>query len=517
MLLIDFFDQGVRRGPTAPCLTEPGGRSLSYEECAGLSHRIANGLAAAGVAAGENVGLLGPNHLLTMVAILGTVRSPAVWLPVNARNALSENIHILKSGSCRFLFLHSIYAPHLAEIRAALPSLVGVICVDGDIDGAPGLETWAARQSPRPVVSGRLPDDVVAIRGTGGTTGIPKGVMVTHRIYETLFANFFASMPLDAAPVHLVVAPLTHAAGAVCFAACAYGGETIVLPDTDPGRILSAIERYRVSLLFMPPTLIYRLLDHPDLEKVDCRSLQYFIYSAAPMSTDKLQRALEVFGPVMVQGYGQAEAPFFCTCLNARDHVVGDDPAARKRLSSCGRASPFARVEVMDDDGRLLGANQRGELVISGNLVMKGYYRNPEATALALVDGWLHTGDIGYRDEAGYYFIVDRKKDMIISGGFNIYPSEIEQVLWGHPAVRDCAVIGVPDEVWGEAVKAVVELRAGAAASTDELMAYCRERLGGMKTPKSVEIWPELPRSAIGKVLKKNVREQFWQGRESRI
>src|SRR5690606_10124187 len=206
-------------------------------------------------------------------------------------------------------------------------------------------------------------DDVVAIRGTGGTTGIPKGVMVTHRIYETLIANFFASMPMTEPPVHLVVAPLTHAAGTVCFPAFAYGGTNVILGSTDPADILAAIERHKVSLLFLPPTVIYRLLDHPDLNRYDYSSLRYFIYPAAPMSTEKLQRAMAAFGNVMVQGYGQAEAPFFCTCLTPHDHLQAIESGALGRLASCGRASPFARVEIMDEEGRLCGPDTRGEVV----------------------------------------------------------------------------------------------------------------------------------------------------------
>jgi acyl-CoA synthetase (AMP-forming)/AMP-acid ligase II len=517
MQLIDFFDRGLRLRPSDPCLVSPDGPSLSYRQCAELSYRVANGLRAAGLGKGANVGLLGPNHLLTMVAVLGIVRSSSVWLPVNARNALAENIHILANGECEFLFLHSAHAADLPLLRASLPNLKQVVCIDMDLEDAPSLETWAAGQQAERMDVSQAPDDVVAIRGTGGTTGIPKGVLITHRIYEALLANFLASMPLTEAPVHLVVAPLTHAAGTVCFPTFAYGGSNVILSSTEPADILAAIERHKVSLLFLPPTVIYRLLDHPHLDRYDYSSLRYFIYSAAPMSTEKLQRAMATFGMVMVQGYGQAEAPFFCTCLTPHDHQQAIASGAVGRLASCGRASPFAQVEIMDDEGRLCGPNSRGEVVVRGNLVMKGYYKNPEATAQALAGGWLHTGDIGYRDEDGYFYIVDRKKDMIISGGFNIYPSEIEQVLWAHPSVQDCAVIGVPDANWGEAVKAVVELRPGASESAEALMSYCREQLGSFKAPKSIEIWDALPRSQVGKVLKRDIRERFWQGHERTI
>jgi acyl-CoA synthetase (AMP-forming)/AMP-acid ligase II len=518
MQLIDFFDRGASLGSDAPCLIEPGGRTLSYGEVQVLTHRIANGLHAAGIGAQRQVGLLTANHLLTMVAVLGIVRSNGVWLPVNARNSAEENVNILARGGCEFLFIHSSFEDQLQLLRAAMPALRGVICIDRALDGVPALEDWASQQSPAPVRSDAGPDDVVAIRGTGGTTGLPKGVLVTHRIYAAMMANWFAAMPVTGMPVHLAVAPLTHAAGAVCFMTMAYGGCTVVLGSADPGAILNAIERYRVTQLFLPPTVIYKLLAYPALRAHDYRSLRYFIYSAAPMSVEKLHTALEVFGPVMVQCYGQAEAPFICTCLTPDDHaLILADPALHPRLASCGRASPFVRVGVMDPQGRLLGPGERGELVVQGDIVMKGYYNDPVKTAEALQGGWLHTGDVGFMDAHGYFYIVDRLKDLIVSGGFNISPGEIEQVLWTLPAVSDCAVIGVPDAVWGEAVKAVVELKPGASLDEAQALALCRERLGGMKAPKTLEIWPQLPRSAVGKVLKREIRERFWVGHARRV
>ncbi|WP_151447481.1 AMP-binding protein [Lacisediminimonas profundi] len=518
MQLIDFFDRGVGYGGHAPCLIEPDGRTLSYGEVQVLSYRIANGLHAAGVGPDSQVGLLSGNHLLTFVAVLGIVRSSGVWLPVNARNSAEENVNILSRGDCEFLFIHSQFAPQLPLLRQAMPGLKGIVCIDRAIDGIPDLESWAASQDPAPCRSNAQAGDVVAIRGTGGTTGLPKGVMVTHRNYATMFANWYAAMPVQDTPVHLVVAPLTHAAGAVTFATMGYGGASVILPTAEPGAILSAIERYAVTQLFLPPTVIYKLLAHADIRRHDYSSLRYFVYSAAPMSVDRLREALDVFGPVMVQCYGQAEAPFVCTVMTAQDHGrIVDDPGLAHRLASCGRSSPFVRVAVMDPQGRLLGAGERGEIVVQGDLVMKGYFRDPEKTAETLRHGWLHTGDIGYQDDQGYYYIVDRMKDLIVSGGFNISPGEVEQVLWAHPSVNDCAVVGVPDAIWGEAVKAIVELKPGTQWDAEEALEFCRIRLGSMKAPKSIEVWEQLPRSQVGKVLKKDIREKYWVGRERRV
>ena len=518
MQLIDLFDRGAAYGASRPCLIEPGGCTLNYAQVQEMSHRIANGLHASGVTRESKVGLLSANHVLTFAAILGIVRSSGIWLPVNARNAPEENINILARGGCEFLFMHSQFAEQLPLLRAAMPALKGVICIDADLPDAPSLQAWAASQRSQLYRSDDQIEDIVAIRGTGGTTGLPKGVLVSHRNYLAMHANWYAAMPVRERPVHLVVAPLTHAAGWLCFATCGYGGANVILQSAEPAAIIEAIERYQVTQIFLPPTVIYKLLAHPDVRKGSYRSLRYFIYSAAPMSVDKLREALQVFGPVMVQAYGQAEAPFACTIMTADDHArILDDPALKHRLSSCGRASPFVRVEVMDSQGRLLQPGERGELVVQGDLVMKGYYQDPQKTAETLRHGWLHTGDVGYRDEDGYFYIVDRMKDLIISGGFNISPGEVEQVLWAHPAVKDCAVIGVPDSHWGEAVKAVVELKPGVPWNENEALAFCRERLGGMKAPKTIEAWEQLPRSTVGKVLKREIRERYWTGQERRV
>jgi acyl-CoA synthetase (AMP-forming)/AMP-acid ligase II len=344
---------------------------------------------------------------------------------------------------------------------------------------------------------------------TGGTTGRPKGVMLTHRNIETYVASHLACMPAAGIPVYLAAAPMTHAAGIICIAMMALGGTTVVIAAPRPPAVLAAIQEYRVTDLFLPPTVIYMLLEQ-DLAAHDLSSLRHLMYGGAPMSTQKLQQALHAFGRVMVQIFGQAEAPMLCTFLAPADHFAGNDIAPADRLGSAGRPTPFVKLAIMSEDGVLLPLHERGEIVVRGGLVMKGYYKDSEATAQSRAHGWHHTGDIGYQDDQGYLHIIDRKKDMIISGGVNIYPVEIEQVLWAHPAVRDCAVIGVPDPKWGEAVKAVVELTAGSGATAEKLRDFCRERLGPVKAPKTVEIWDVLPRSSVGKVLKREIRAKYW-------
>jgi acyl-CoA synthetase (AMP-forming)/AMP-acid ligase II len=511
MRLIDYFDRGADLFPERHCLHD-GSRGWTYAEVRGATHRIANGLLKAGLAPGAKAAVYSPNHAMAYAALMGIVRAGLIWAPVNARNAVEENLFILDNTDVEFLFYHSSFAGYVAKIREACPRITTFLCIDD-----PAFEAWLARFEPMAPDLPDAPDDVAILISSGGTTGRPKGVQITNRAIETLNANFWACMPIEAPPVHLMVAPMTHAAGVCSFPLLPYGGTNIFMGTSDPGAILAAIERHKVTHIYMPPTLIYILLAHPDVGKYDYSSLRNLVYASAPMSVDKLVEAIDVFGPVLTQTYGQAEAAMICTFLSPRDHIEALEGNKRHRLASCGKATPLMRVEVMDDDGQLLPRGERGEIVVRGGLVMKGYYKNPQATAEVSTFGWHHTGDIGVIDDDGFVYIVDRKKDMIISGGFNVFPSEVEQVLWSHPAVQDCAVIGVPDDKWGEAVKAVVELKPGAKVEAVELIALAREKLGGVKTPKSVDFVATLPRSPVGKVLKKDLRATYWAGRERKI
>jgi len=511
MRLIDYFDRGADLYPDRHCLHD-GTRGWTYRDVRETTHRVARGLLAAGLAPGAKVAVYSPNHAMAYAALLGIQRAGLIWAPVNARNALEENLFILDNTDVEFLFYHSTFDASLARIRKECPKIKNVVCLD-----RPEFDQWLARHGGQAPDLPDAPDDVAILISSGGTTGRPKGVQITNRGIETMNSIFWACMPFDGRPVHLMVAPMTHAAGVCSFPMLPYGGTNIFMGTSDPGAILAAIEKHRVTHIYMPPTLIYILLAHPDVRKYDYSSLRNLVYASAPMSIDKLVEAIEVFGPVLTQTYGQAEAAMVCTFFSPKDHLEALKGNKRERLASCGKVAPLMRLEVMGDDGRILPRGERGEIVVRGGLVMKGYYKNPQATAEASTFGWHHTGDIGIIDEDGFVYIVDRKKDMIISGGFNVFPSEVEQVLWSHPAVQDCAVIGVPDDKWGEAVKAVVELKPGATATADELIALAKKKLGGVKAPKSVDFVAALPRSPVGKVLKKSLREPYWTGRERKI
>lgn len=511
MAIIDFFDRGWRINPTGIAYIQDE-RQYSFDEVGDFSCRIANQLLADGFAKGTRGAVWAGNDVTAWICTLGLWRANMTWIPINVRNASEENHYILDSFDCEIVFFQQAFGAQIDALRERLPKVQRWICLDGFHPGAQALADWTETvAATRPDVACDM-DDVVAVSPTGGTTGSPKGVMNTHRSLQAFIAHFMtaASYGGDEYPVNLAAAPITHTAGMLAVPCTARGGTVVVLTKPDPALLLGAIARHRVTELFLPPTVIYKLLDIPSIEKVDFASLRYFLYGAAPMSVEKLKRAIEVFGPVMMGGYGQTECPASISFLTPAEHFVLGRIAGDERLSSVGRPSPLVRVEIMNERGELLAQGETGEICVRGDLVMKGYYKAPEKTAETLVDGWLHTGDVGHLDAEGYLHITDRKKDMIISGGFNVYPSEVEQVIWAHPAVQDCAVIGVPDEKWGEAVKAVVELSPGQEVGADELIALCREKLGPVKSPKTIDFTAALPRSAAGKVLKKDLRAPYW-------
>ena len=512
MAIIDFFDRGWRINPTGIAYVQDD-VDHTFQAAGELSCRIANALLADGFAKETNGAVWAGNDVTAWICTLGLWRANLAWIPVDAHKTPEGNRDILDDFDCEIVFFQAAFAPVIDELRGTLPKVRRWVCIDGSVPGAVSLEDWIADQpSTDPAVAVDL-DDTVSLSSTGGTTGKPKGVMNTHRSIQTFVAHFMLALPYgaDEKPVNLAAAPMTHTAGVLTLPATAQGGTVVVVTSPKPDLLLEQLAKSRVTEFFLPPTVIYRLLELPGIEQVDFSSLKYFIYGAAPMSVEKLRKAIAVFGPVMAGAYGQTEAPASIAYLPPAEHFQHGEVGSKDRLSSAGRPGPLIRVEIMDDDNNILNIGETGEICVRGDLVMKGYYKAPELTAQAVVDGWLHTGDIGHLDADGYLHITDRKKDMIISGGFNVYPSEVEQVIWSHPKVQDCAVIGVPDADWGEAVKAVVELNPGETVTAEELIALCKSRLGSVRTPKTVDFVEALPRSTVGKVLKKDLRDSFWR------
>ena len=504
MRLVDYLDKGASLGSDAPCLTMAD-ITHSYAQVQSLTHRIARALNGSGITPGKHVAILSENDPMAFAAMLSISRAAAVWCPLNPRNEAGENGYILDNFDCAALILQSKFAGMIELLLPALPKLELVICLDAELPFAPSLEAWLDGVDDAPFHAEPV-SDLAMTPGTGGTTGNPKGVMLSNRNLETMTALALMGYPFEGRPVYLAMAPLTHAAGVMAFPIMALGGEIVIMPKADPTAFLALIAAHKVTHTFLPPTVIYMLLDHPDLATTDLSSLQCFWYGAAPISAARLEEAIGKFGPVMAQIFGQTEAPMLIAMLTPKDHFNPDGSIARHRLASAGRPSPLVQVGIMAADGSRLPPGERGEIVLRGSLVMMGYYKNPEATAEATRDGWHRTGDIGYLDEDNYLFIVDRAKDMIITGGFNVYSAEVEQALMRHPAVQDCAVFGLPDDKWGERVCAVVQLRAGQSTDPASLLAVVKADIGSVKTPKSLELWDDLPRSKVGKVLKKEIK-----------
>lgn len=515
MHLFDFFDKSAKADPDHLAVVYEGA-TLSYGDLRVASLKCANALRDTGLAPGARISTLMPNCPQFFVCQIGISRTPFVWLPLNARATIAENMQAALDFGTEWLFFHSAFAGYIDEMRRTLPSLKGMVCVDRALDGAPSLEQWIAPASAdeRPLSIDMM--DCTIIKTTGGSTGRPKGVMRTSLSLALMIADYQIALPYTERPVNLVVTPLTHAAGEVSLPIFAAGGTQVILPSTDPQQVLAAIERYKITTMFLPPTLVYTILIQPNLRDFDFSSLKYLMYGSAPMSVQKLKEAWAVFGPVLVQLYGLTEALSTLSIMTPAQHAEAFEVDIG-RLASCGRGGPFFVIEVIDSEGNLLPPREKGEIICRSLSLMKGYYANPTATADTIRDGWLMTGDIGFKDEAGYVYIVDRKKDVIISGAFNVYPGEVEQVISRHPAIKDCAVVGIPDEKWGEAVTAVVELKPGMSLDAAELIALCKQSLGSIKTPKNVIVWDTLPRSNVGKVLKKDVRAPFWVNQERAV
>ena len=519
MSFVRYLDHGARRNPDANCL-QMGALKMRYRDVQSLSHRIGNKLRSLGLGRGDHASVLSVNDIHAFVCLFGFSRAGVTWVPANPKLSPDDIQYQLDFFECKVVIYQRSFAAVIDELRPSLPGMKAYVCLDAELPNAPSLERWLADAQDTPLEVPIEAEDLAMIMPTGGTTGRSKGVSLSNRSLDTFVSTYmycFPYLPTEL-PVTLAAAPLTHAAGIFSLPTLIRGGHVVILAKADPVEMLDSIEREAITEFFLPPTVIYRMLDVPGVETRKLGSLRYFVYAAAPMSVEKLKQALRVFGPVMAQVFGQAEAPALCTYLSPKDHFEPDGSiGSDERLASCGYPTPLMQVRILDDDNREVADGERGEICVKGGLMMSGYYKKPDSTANTIIDGWLHTGDIGFKDPAGRVHICDRKKDMIISGGFNIYPQEIEQVLWAHPAVQECAVVGVPDADWGESVKAVVELNRGMSVTEAELLALCKKELGSLRTPKSVDFIDAIPRSPNGKVLKRELRDSYWTGQSRKV
>jgi fatty-acyl-CoA synthase len=503
--LTGYLDDGAAPNPSAPCVTLAG-VSLSYAFVQGLSWRIARALDRSGVRPGDKVAILSGTDPTAFCCVFGIARAGAVWCPVDPGGTAGEIRDLLDLADCTCLIHQAAFAPLVERIRPHLPQLATVVCLDGAPAGATPLARWLDGVPAEPWQAEPV-DDVVVVTATG-TPGRPKGVVLTGRNIATMTALTLSGYPFSGRPRYLALTPLTPVAGLLCFPVLALGGEIRLLPAADPTEFIHVVEEQRVTHAFLPPALVYLLLDDITLDTADLSSLQCLWYGAAPMSAARLEEAIERIGPVLGQLFGPPEAPLVLSTLAPAEHLRPDGSPAVERFASAGRPTPSTQVSIVDESGRALPPGGRGEVVVRGPLVMAGYYKDPAASREASRGGWHHTGDIGYLDEDGYLYIVDRAGDLITSAGVDVHSAEVEQALRTHPAVRDCAVVGLPHPEWGEQVTAVVQFHTSRAVAPAELREFAEDLLGA-KAPKQLLVWPELPRSGVGRVLKREVRERL--------
>ena len=511
MHLAHLLHRSAIQVPRRPLWISPD-VTINYSEGARRVNRIANWLLAHGTQR-DRVAILAANRFEHFEMYLAALNAGMTATPMSPKLHIDELTYMLEDSEPRFF----VFSPELADVASALRARHGCVKKWICMERVPGFNYYGdlveggTDEQPDVLIE---PDDVAWLFYTSGTTGKPKGCMETHRNLLNMVTGRLLGLQRHLTENDRMIhfAPMAHATTSVGLIHLAKGAAQVFpgLTKFDPPKVLEAIERFQATSTFMAPTMVQMLLEHPDLHRHNFKTLQSVQCGGAPLYAEVLRRAIEVFGPIFGQGYGQSEAPSGICGMHKSEYDLST-PEGLKRLGSVGRESMGVRVRIVDTGGREVGPNVAGEITVRGDLVFPGYWRRPAATDEVLRNGWLHTGDVGYRDEDGYLFITDRVKDMIISGGSNIYPREVEEVLLQHAAVSEACVIGVPDSVWGEAVHAVVILRPGAAVTETELIEFCRSRLASYKKPKAVEIAAELPKNSFGKVLKKEVKVRYWQ------
>lgn len=501
----DLILQGLRRWPGRTAMVDASGFSVTYAELEQRIWRFASVLRDTGLGQGDGIAQLAANRIDTFVTMAAVLANGMRYTPLHPMGSLEDQLFILEDAEIKALVVDVPYFSERGQQLKANPGNDLLFFSLGDTDFAEDLPALADRASADPGPLRAESNDIAWLTYTGGTTGEPKGVMLSQGAMAAKSLISMAEWQWPDEIRYLASAPISHAAGFLLIPTFLNGGTVYLAAGFDPDQVLDLVEKEKVNTLFLVPTMIYMLMDHPRTKEADLSSIESIIYASAPMSPTRLNEALQLFGPVMMQCYGQTEC-IHLTLLRKEDHTL-DRP---ERLASCGRPPAGIRMALLDKQGNEVNQGEVGEVCVRGQPVMQGYWKRPQQSLEALEGGWLHTGDLAYCDDEGFIFLVDRAKDMIISGGFNVYPKEIEDVLTTHPAVAMSAVIGIPDDKWGEKVLAVVVARTGQDVSAEELISLVKDKKGSIHAPKQVDFVDALPLTALGKTDKKALRARYW-------
>ncbi|MCB2191173.1 MAG: long-chain fatty acid--CoA ligase [Deltaproteobacteria bacterium] len=509
----DMLRRTAGRVPDKPALIM-GEDSLTYGQLNRRVNKLANALLGQGLAKGDRVAVLTNNCIEFFEIYLALCKSGGVLVPINNLLRLGELNKITAYMKPSKIIYHHDFQELVLEVMADNPSLESAICLGGD--PAPGHSAYEAlmaegsEDEPGVEVKG---EDLMSIFLTSGTTGRPKGALRTH--HQNCLNALSAAIEVGLKPDDrvLLLFPFYHVTFEDRFCHLLMGNTFVLRREGsfDPAQVLDLLSRHRITICQFVPTMISSMLENKDIETYDLSSLRLILYAAAPMPVELLKRAMGRFQCGFMQFYGQTETGPMTTILRPEDHIIEGTPEQVERLASCGRPVLMFDAKVVDENGKEVAPGEVGELVVRSEAAVGGYWDLPEESAQTMKDGWLHTGDYARKDNEGFIFIVDRKGDMIISGGKNIYPREIEEVLYQHPEVREAMVIGVPDPHWGESVKAIVVLKNGVKVEAQEIIEHCKQNLASYKKPKTVEFWDSLPKSPTGKLLKRVVRDKFLQ------
>lgn len=495
MFPIEFFWRAAASNSQRTAVIGPDG-SVSFGQLASSVRSMATALQAMDMSEGGRVGIGSSNSYEHLVALLATLASGKTWIPLNPRSGLPELRRIIEFTVPQILILDESMSSRLGEVPAKV-----IVLEEGGSRGFASLLKNHSGSAPKPVR--RSLSEVQAIKFTGGTTGTPKGVMQSCRAWNTMIASQIIAFRFNESERFLVSAPLTHGSSTYVLPILGMGGCLVFPDETRAGALLDAIEQHAITTLFVPPVLIQTMVAENATRGRSTASLRNVIYGAAPMSVQRIQEAMTAFGPVLATTYGQTEAPQIISYLSAAEL---SDP---QNMASVGKPSLLTAVAIDAGDATTTQAQVEGEILVRGDIVMNGYWQLPEKTSETIVDGWLHTGDIGLFDERGFLFLKGRKNDVIITGGFNVYPGDVESALMRHPAVLECAVVGIADDKWGEAVHAAVTLRPNFVVGSEELISFLKAEVGSVLAPKKIHFFEALPKTAVDKISAAEVRMEI--------